>query len=147
MITVVSKYRFVNAHTAATLLGTPASCLLTHIAQHRLSTWSRQPPEDQPEHQKGERRLKGLWTWHGCQCLTGWSEYFSNCWVSPHNHLWGSQRSEWVKCLVDARQQSSTSSVLWLGPRFADLYPSFDSCSLTVLSSLHRSTHLRRLNS
>lgn len=56
---MVSKYRFFNAHTAASLLGTPAQ-LLVNIAQHGLSTWSRQPPEDQPEHQNGERRFKGL---------------------------------------------------------------------------------------
>lgn len=30
MITVVSKYRFVKAHTAATLLGTPAQLVNTH---------------------------------------------------------------------------------------------------------------------
>ncbi len=43
--------------------------------------WWRWLSEVQIEHQNGEeRRFKWLWTWNGCWCQTGWSEYFKNCW-------------------------------------------------------------------
>jgi len=35
----------------------------------------------QTEQQNGkERGFKGLWTWPGCWCQTGSSEYFRICW-------------------------------------------------------------------
>ncbi len=58
--------------------------------------WGRRPAEVQTEHQNGEERgFKWLWTWNGCWCRTGSSEYFKNCWstgIFTHNHLSGLQR-------------------------------------------------------
>ncbi len=36
-----------------------------------------------------ERGFKWLWTWNGCWCQTGWSEYLKHCWstgIFTHNH-------------------------------------------------------------
>ncbi len=82
----------------------------------------RRLAEVQTEHQNGEERgFKWLWTWHGCWCQTGWSEYFKNCWstgIFTHNisrvyREWSEKEtisSEWQlcgwKCLVDVRGQS-----------------------------------------
>ncbi len=41
---------------------------------------------------KVEKKLqlfKWLWTWTGCWCQMGWSEYYKNCWstgIFMHNH-------------------------------------------------------------
>ncbi len=44
--------------------------------------WWRRLAEVQIEHQNGEERgCKWLWTWNGCWCQTGWSEYFKH-WFS-----------------------------------------------------------------
>lgn len=45
--------------------------------------------------------FKWLWTWHGCWCQVGWSEYFRTCsstGVFTHNHLYGlilKKENEW----------------------------------------------------
>ncbi len=61
--------------------------------------WWRWLAEVQTEHQNGEERgFKWLWTWSGCWCQTGWSEYFKNCWstgIFTLNHLYGLQRMVW----------------------------------------------------
>ncbi len=91
--------------------------------------WWRRLAEVQTEHQNGEERgFKWLWTWNGCWCQTGWSEYFKNCWstgIFTHNHLFfflttiSRVYREWSekekisserqfcgrKCLVDVRGQ------------------------------------------
>ncbi len=47
-----------------------------------IQMWWRRLAEDQTEHQDGkEREFKWLWTWNGCWCQTGWSEYFKRVWV------------------------------------------------------------------
>ncbi len=76
--------------------------------------WRRWLAEVQTEHQNGEEKgFKRLWTWNGCWCLKGWSEYFKNCWsigifyrewsekekISSERQLCGR------KCLVDVRGQ------------------------------------------
>ncbi len=77
----------------------------------------RRLAEVQTEHQNGEERgYKWLWTWNGCWCQMGWSEYFKN-W-DFHAQPSGFDR-EWSekekisserqlcgrKCLVDVRGQ------------------------------------------
>ncbi len=61
--------------------------------------WWRRLAEVQTEHQNGEeRRFEWLWTWNGCWCQMGWSEYLKNCWstgIFTHNHLYGLQRKVW----------------------------------------------------
>ncbi len=52
--------------------------------------WGRWLSEVQTEHQNGEERgFKWLWTWNGCWCQTGWSEYFTNCWSEDWKTLPG----------------------------------------------------------
>ncbi len=59
--------------------------------QSILQMWWRRLVEVQTEHQNGkERGFKWLWTWNGCWCQVGWSEYFKNCWSTgnfTYNHL------------------------------------------------------------
>ncbi len=83
--------------------------------------WWRRLVEVQTEHQNGEERgFKWLWTWNGCWCQTGWSEYFINCWSTgtqpslgftengPKKRKYpvsGSCVDGGRKCLVDVRGQ------------------------------------------
>jgi len=79
--------------------------------------WWRRLAEVQTEHQNGEERgFKWLWTWHGCWCQTGWSEYFKNCWSNTtisrvHSECSEKEKisSEWQLCgrkfFVDVRGQ------------------------------------------
>ncbi len=65
--------------------------------------WWRRLAEVQTEHQNGEERgFKWVWTWNGCWCQTGRSEYFKNCWSTGIFTV--TQLSGW-KCLVDVRGQ------------------------------------------
>ncbi len=74
--------------------------------------WWRRPAEVQTEHQNGEERgFKWLWTWNGCWCQTGWSEYFKNCWstgIFTHKHLLGLQRR------VRKRENIQWAAVVWM---------------------------------
>ncbi len=81
--------------------------------------WWRRLAEAQTEHQNGEERgFKWLWTWNGCWCQTGWSEYVTNCWSTgiftqqpslgfTKNGLKISRERQLCgrKCLVDVRGQ------------------------------------------
>ncbi len=79
--------------------------------------WWRRVAEVQTEHQNGEERgFKWLWTWNGCWCQTGCSEYFkhwfSHTTISRVYREWSEkekisserQLCGW-KCLVDVRVQ------------------------------------------
>ncbi len=72
------------------------------------------------KHQNGEERgFKWLWTWNGCWCQTGWSEYFKKLLIDRDFHAQQSQGFEWSekknisserqlcgqKCVVDVRGQ------------------------------------------
>ncbi len=83
--------------------------------------WWRQLAEVQTEYQNGEERgFKWLWTWNGCWCQTGWSEYFKNAdllgflrttissvyreWLEKEK-ISSEQQLCGQKCLVDVRGQ------------------------------------------
>ncbi len=59
--------------------------------------WWRRLAEVQTEHQNEEERgFKWLWTWNGCWCQTGWSEYFRNCWSTGIFREWSEK--EKISC-------------------------------------------------
>ncbi len=68
------------------------------------------------EHQNGEERgFKGLWTWNGCWCQTGWSEYFKNCWstgIFTHNKEFGIKNMK-ASCLVSTVQAGGGGVMVW----------------------------------
>ncbi len=70
------------------------------------------------------------WTWHGCWCQMGWSEYFRSSWSAVSDfHIQQSQGITenglkkrkcpvssiyfWQKCLVDARGQRWMARLGW----------------------------------
>ncbi len=59
--------------------------------------WWRRLAEVQTEHQNEEERgFKWLWTWNGCWCQMGWSEYFKNCWSTGIFREWSEK--EKISC-------------------------------------------------
>ncbi len=58
-----------------------------------------------------ECSIKWFWTWNGCWCQTGWSEYFRNYWSrvyrewSEKEKIFSERQLCGWKCLVDVRGQ------------------------------------------